>query len=41
MTTLRYTQPMLPAGTFRDQTIVVTGGGTGLDVGKAVGYTLQ
>lgn len=38
MTTLRYTQPMLPSGTFRDQTIVVTGGGTGL--GRSMGQYL-
>jgi NAD(P)-dependent dehydrogenase (short-subunit alcohol dehydrogenase family) len=30
MTSLRHTQPMLPADTFRDQCVVVTGGGTGL-----------
>jgi NAD(P)-dependent dehydrogenase (short-subunit alcohol dehydrogenase family) len=31
-------QPMLPAGTFKDRTIVITGGGTGL--GRAMGQTL-
>jgi len=30
MTSPRHTQPMLPADTFRDQCVVVTGGGTGL-----------
>jgi NAD(P)-dependent dehydrogenase (short-subunit alcohol dehydrogenase family) len=38
MTTLRRTQPMLPSGTFQDQTIVVTGGGTGL--GRSMGQYL-
>ena len=35
MSTPRYTQPMLPHDTFKDQTIVVTGGGTGL--GRSMG----
>lgn len=35
MTASRHTQPMLPAGTFKDQTIVITGGGTGL--GRSMG----
>jgi NAD(P)-dependent dehydrogenase (short-subunit alcohol dehydrogenase family) len=35
MSTPRYTQPMLPKDTFKDQTIVVTGGGTGL--GRSMG----
>ena len=38
MTTQRHTQPMLPAGTFQNQTIVITGGGTGL--GRAMGQYL-
>jgi NAD(P)-dependent dehydrogenase (short-subunit alcohol dehydrogenase family) len=38
MTASRHTQPMLPAGTFKDQTLVITGGGTGL--GKAMGEYL-
>ncbi len=33
-----YTQPMLPAGTFRDRTIIITGGGTGL--GRSMGHYL-
>ena len=35
MTTTALTQSMLPAGTFEDRTIVVTGGGTGL--GRSMG----
>jgi NAD(P)-dependent dehydrogenase (short-subunit alcohol dehydrogenase family) len=38
MTTLRHTQPMLPAGTFQDRTVVITGGGTGL--GRSMGQYL-
>ena len=38
MSSTPYTQPMLPAGTFRDQTIVITGGGTGL--GRSMGEYL-
>jgi NAD(P)-dependent dehydrogenase (short-subunit alcohol dehydrogenase family) len=38
MTTPRYSQPMLPPGTFKDQTIVITGGGTGL--GRSMGQYL-
>jgi NAD(P)-dependent dehydrogenase (short-subunit alcohol dehydrogenase family) len=38
MTTSRHTQPMLPSGTFKDQTIVITGGGTGL--GRSMGQYL-
>ena len=38
MTTLRHTQPMLPPGTFQNQTIVITGGGTGL--GRSMGQYL-
>ena len=30
MSLSRHTQGMLPAGTFADRTIVITGGGTGL-----------
>jgi NAD(P)-dependent dehydrogenase (short-subunit alcohol dehydrogenase family) len=36
MTTSPHTQSMLPAGTFKDRTIVVTGGGTGL--GRSMGH---
>ncbi|MGD9723498.1 MAG: SDR family oxidoreductase [Pirellulales bacterium] len=36
MTMSRHTQSMLPPGTFQGQTIVVTGGGTGL--GRAMGH---
>lgn len=35
MTTQAHTQGMLPAGTFKGQTILITGGGTGL--GRAMG----
>ena len=38
MTTSRHTQGMLPACTFKDQTIVITGGGTGL--GRSMGQYL-
>ena len=38
MSSTPYTQSMLPAGTFRDQTIVITGGGTGL--GRSMGEYL-
>ena len=38
MTVPRRTQPMLPPDTFQDQTIVVTGGGTGL--GRSMGQCL-
>lgn len=38
MTVPRHTQPMLPPDTFQDQTIVVTGGGTGL--GRSIGQCL-
>src|ERR1700675_4101625 len=38
MNTLRHLQPMLPVATFRGQTIVVTGGGTGL--GRSMGQYL-
>ena len=38
MTQPRHVQPMLPADTFRDQTIVITGGGTGL--GRSMGQYL-
>ncbi len=38
MTAPRHTQPMLPAGTFQDRTIVITGGGTGL--GRSMGQYL-
>ena len=38
MTVPRHTQPMLPPDTFQDQTIVVTGGGTGL--GRSMGQCL-
>jgi NAD(P)-dependent dehydrogenase (short-subunit alcohol dehydrogenase family) len=36
MTTSPHTQSMLPADTFKDRTIVVTGGGTGL--GRSMGH---
>jgi NAD(P)-dependent dehydrogenase (short-subunit alcohol dehydrogenase family) len=38
MTATPYTQPMLPAGTFKGRTIVITGGGTGL--GRSMGEYL-
>jgi NAD(P)-dependent dehydrogenase (short-subunit alcohol dehydrogenase family) len=39
MSTLPYTQPMLPPGTFAGRTLIITGGGTGL--GRAMGQYLQ
>lgn len=38
MSTPGYAQPMLPAGTFQNRTLVVTGGGTGL--GRSMGEYL-
>jgi NAD(P)-dependent dehydrogenase (short-subunit alcohol dehydrogenase family) len=38
MTVARHLQPMLPADSFRDRTIVITGGGTGL--GRSMGQYL-
>ena len=32
-------QPMLPAGTFRDQVLMITGGGTGLGKAMALAFT--